>query len=191
MHSIKVKLPHIIIGMAEPVRKSYRMLPCHCPICFGKLRDVRTVRSHHSVNHEPLVDNVGDVNYTDTTEEDYTAQDDALPYTSISNTSDLDNIREENMESNIEEVDESTHYNIVISEKRLVEFMLKDVKCKLEYGSSQAEIEKHLCNAADLLGQVLIPHKWQDVLKLLRKIGYNDPTHYKVCCERDHTCLFK
>ena len=37
--------------------------------------------SHDSINYNPLLDNGSDVNYTTTTDEDYTTQDDILPYT--------------------------------------------------------------------------------------------------------------
>ena len=66
------------MDLAKLVSKSCRMLPCHYLIRFGKLDDVNST-SQDSINHEPLLDNASDVNYTNNTE-DYTTQDDILPY---------------------------------------------------------------------------------------------------------------
>ena len=53
-----------------------------------------------------------------------------------------------------------------------------------------SEIEAHLANnTSSLLGNDLIPSKWQLVLKLLKNLGYQDPKHCKVCCALDHSLL--
>ena len=58
------------MDLAKLVSKSCRMLPCNYLIRFGKLDDVNST-SQDSINHEPLLDNASDVNYTNNTE-DYT-----------------------------------------------------------------------------------------------------------------------
>ena len=64
------------MDLAKLISKSCRMLPCHYLICFGKLDDVNST-SQDSINHEPLLNNA--IYYTNNTE-DYTTQDDILPY---------------------------------------------------------------------------------------------------------------
>ena len=57
------------------------------------------------------------------------------------------------------------HNYVEVSERQLTEFVMKEVKCKLEHDNSQGKIEEHLQNVASLFGLKLIPHKCQDVLK--------------------------
>ena len=85
----------------------------------------------------------------------------------------------------------TTEFNVTVSEMSLRIMCYKEVKTKLEYGSSHSEIEAHLANTSTLLGNDLIPSKWQLVLKLLKNlaIGYQDPKRYKVCCVSDHSQL--
>ena len=58
------------------------MLPCLCLICISKLCDMQNSKSLNSINHKPLLDNGSDVNYTNTTEEDYITQDD-IPFSML------------------------------------------------------------------------------------------------------------
>ena len=63
------------------------------------------------------------------------------------------------------------------------------LQIKLKYGHSQAEIEEHLTTGAKLAGMSTIPTKWNEVLKLLKKLGYTAPKHRKVCVSEDHSIL--
>ena len=75
-----------------------------------------------------------------------------------------------------------------ITEERIVTFTLKELSLKLQYGHSVSEFEHHLQNAADLIGGKLFT-KWAEVLKLLRRLGYTNPKHYKVCVGGNHSIL--
>ena len=212
--------------MAEPSSKAIRQFPCFCSLCFGRVCDIQTLRSHISYEAKFIVDGTISINddtlqfnsfenihsHTPDSEEeclDETAnhevdEEDTVYESSIEEVDEEDTIDESSIEevdeedtvdeSSIEEVDVREHvssYNIGVSERQITELVLKEVECKLEHGNSQAEIEEYLQNAASLLGEKLIPHKWQDVLKLLRKLGYENPAHYKVCCEPTHSCLLE
>ena len=76
-----------------------------------------------------------------------------------------------------------------IPEARVYEYVMKELKLKLDRGHSVTDIEEHLKNAADLIGGEKIPTAWLNVLKLLKKLGYTNPYHYKVCASHDHSFL--
>lgn len=78
---------------------------------------------------------------------------------------------------------------VQISAKKVLKYVLNEVKLKLEHGHSISVAEDHLRNAADMLGGHQIPTKWTEVLSLMKRLGYNDPKHYKVCASPDHSCL--
>lgn len=77
-----------------------------------------------------------------------------------------------------------------IPEAKVYEYVMKESKIKLDCGHSVTDIEKHLKNAAALVGEQ-IPTMWSGVLKMLKKLGYTNPHHYKVCASHDHSFLLK
>ena len=75
-----------------------------------------------------------------------------------------------------------------IPEAKVYEYVMKELKLKLDHGHSITDIEEHLKNAADLVGEQ-IPTAWSNVLKLLKKLGYTNPYHYKVCACMHHMII--
>ena len=68
---------------------------------------------------------------------------------------------------------------------------MKELKLKLDRGHSITDIEEHLKNVVDLVGGEQIPTTWSSVIKMLKKLGYTNPHHYKVCASHDHSFLLK
>jgi hypothetical protein len=68
--------------------------------------------------------------------------------------------------------------------------ILRVLDAKIKYGWSQEETLSQLRNLYEFTEDNHIPHKtWYMVMKFLRKLGYKDPKHYKVCCGTDHVTL--
>ena len=63
------------------------------------------------------------------------------------------------------------------------------VQLKLNRGLSIKTTEDYLQNTASLLGNKLIPTKWNDFIRFLCTLGYVEPRRYKVCADRDHSYL--
>ena len=86
--------------------------------------------------------------------------------------------------------DHDVHF-FSLTSQNIEEYILKQVKRKLENGLSQSVGEGILSDLASLLDNDLIPTKWSEVMKLLRKLGYSNPRHFKVCCGSDHSFLLR
>ena len=68
--------------------------------------------------------------------------------------------------------------------------ILRILDAKIKYGWSQEETLSQLRNLYEFTEDNHIPHKtWYMVMMFLRKLGYKDPKHYKVCCGTDHVTL--
>ena len=87
--------------------------------------------------------------------------------------------------------EEQNHYTLVLSQRKIQEFIIGAVQLKLNHGLSISTPEDYLRHTAYLLGNKLIPTKWNDVIRFLRSLGYVEPRHYKVCAARDHSYLLK
>jgi hypothetical protein len=75
-------------------------------------------------------------------------------------------------------------------DKELERCVLRILKSKVEYGWSQQETLSQLQSLYELTNNECIPHKtWPHVMKFLKKMGYKNPRHYKVCCGADHVTL--
>ena len=74
---------------------------------------------------------------------------------------------------------------------KIQEYVMKEVKLKLEGGHSVADIEGHLKNTASLVGGDQIPTTWSGVLKMMKHFGYANPRHFKICAAHDHFFLLK
>lgn len=148
-------------------------MPCPCIACDGKERDHRTIQSHLT-----LMDSLQETS-TPTT---ITSQ----PNLSH-NTSNFDTPDQATGTPTQDDTSSSTMLTD-ITEERIVTFTLKELSLKLQYGHSVSEFEHHLQNAADLIGGKLFT-KWAQVLKLLRRLGYTNPKHYKVCVGANHSIL--
>jgi hypothetical protein len=70
-----------------------------------------------------------------------------------------------------------------IPSDRITNYVLGELHTKLTYGYSQSQLEEHLANASRLIGTSQLPHKYQQVLSLLRSLGYKNPKHLKVCID--------
>ena len=75
---------------------------------------------------------------------------------------------------------ESPSTTMKIPGGKIQEYMMKEVKLKLEGGHSVADIEGHLNNTASLVGGDQIP-TWSGVLKMMKHLGYANPRHFKIC----------
>ena len=87
--------------------------------------------------------------------------------------------------------EEQNHYTLVLSQRKIQEFIIGAVQLKLNHGLSISTTEDCLQHTASLLGNKLIPTKWNDVICFLKSLGYVEPRHYKVCAARDHSYLLK
>ena len=81
--------------------------------------------------------------------------------------------------------------HVTVTSSKIKEFVMKEVKTKLNHGLSMSTTEDHLQNTATLLGEKVIPTKWSDVIRFMKTIGYTDPRHYKVCLTQDHSKLLE
>lgn len=147
-----------------------RKKPCHCVACNGRLRD------HRTVNHHMKVMGVNN----DQTECGNTSHDE-LDLLIQTNNEELDLCIQTDNEEDIE-VHAS---NVNVHVDKIEAYLVSALKSKLIYGHSQAEIEHQLNDAATFLCPS-VPTKWSDVKKMLKKLGYIRPKHYKVCCRLNH-----
>lgn len=76
-----------------------------------------------------------------------------------------------------------------VPNEKVQRYVLNEVRLKLEHGHSISVTEDHLRNTADMLGGNQIPTKWNEVLRLMKTLGYCNPQHYKVCASQDHSFL--
>ena len=68
--------------------------------------------------------------------------------------------------------------------------ILRILQSKVKYGWSQEEALTQLQSLYELINENDIPHKsWGAVISFLKRLGYKDPRHYKVCCGKDHVVL--
>ena len=86
---------------------------------------------------------------------------------------------------------ESSNTIFKIPADKIQEYVMKELKLKLDRGHSVTDIEGHLNNAASLMGGDQISMTWSDVLKMMRKLGYVNPHYYKVRAGHDHSFLLK
>lgn len=80
---------------------------------------------------------------------------------------------------------------LVIPPDRITNYVLGELNTKLTYGYSQSQLEEHLANASRLIGSSQLPRNYQQVLSLLRSLGYKDPKHLKVCIDDEHHFLLE
>lgn len=79
---------------------------------------------------------------------------------------------------------------IDVGEDKIKEFVLRTLISKVNHGWSREETMAQIRNFYEVLNDERIPHKnWQDVLKFLKTLGYQEPRHYKICCGDDHIRL--
>jgi hypothetical protein len=79
-----------------------------------------------------------------------------------------------------------------VIDKELEKCILRIISSKVKYGWSQEETLSQLQSLYELTKNDQIPHKtWPMVMRFLKKIGYENPKHFKVCCGADHVILIK
>ena len=86
--------------------------------------------------------------------------------------------------------------NSVFSEDEMEEEMekciLRVLESKVKYGWSQEEALAQLRSLYEFTQDNNIPHRtWSMVMKFLKKLGYKNPRHYKICCGNDHVTLVR
>lgn len=168
----------VLLGMAtgEPPCKRTRRLACPCSKCLGRERDHRTVVTH--MNLMPCAS---------TSLQPQPTMNITPLSTQLHHS--LEFYDEPGLEASAQcDRQESTQSK----EDKVVAYIVKEVGIKLKYGHSQSEIEEHLKNATSIVeSSIPIPTKWNEVLKLLKKLGYKDPKHYKVCASEDHSVILR
>ena len=160
--------------------KRRKLVPCCCPACNNELRDIRTVERHALHSYTTTI-----TEPSSPTRMPECMSDPRCENCATSNESSNDDIITDAAKcSNASAVFELTEENVT-------SFIMKEAKAKLQSGLSVQEIEEHLRNAAQLLGDDVIPSKWTDVLKVMENAGYKAPQHYKVCVSSSHSFLLK
>lgn len=90
----------------------------------------------------------------------------------------------------IDSDDPNVHDPIDVGEDKIRNFVLRTLLSKVKFGWSQEETMAQIRNFYELLHDERIPHKrWQSVIAFLKKLGYQDARHYKICCSEDHVHL--
>lgn len=75
-------------------------------------------------------------------------------------------------------------------DKEMEKCILRILDSKVKYGLSQEETLSQLQSLYELTKNDHIPHKtWAAVMVFLKKMGYKNPRHFKVCCGKDHVTL--
>lgn len=74
---------------------------------------------------------------------------------------------------------------------KVIEYIMKELQVKLNYGTSRAEFEEHLKNVKGLVDDDNIPVEWEKVMELLKILGYNEPRWFRVCIKEDHSYLLR
>ena len=86
--------------------------------------------------------------------------------------------------------DPDVHEPIDVGDDKIRDFVLRTLISKVNYGWSQEETMAQIRNFYEVLADERIPHKsWQAVVGFLKKLGYEDPRHYKICCSDNHIHL--
>lgn len=168
--------------MMEPSRKRSRTAICHCPVCIGSERDYRTVHRHMEAVYDITVANAVEDAITDQLDSsnDYNGSD--LGESTSQCGDEFDDVGQSDTRSRSDVTLPKVH----VPKQEIHEFVIKEVKTKLDHGNSISLAEEHLQNVASLLGGTQVPTKWNEVLQLISSLGYEKPRHYKVCCSRDH-----
>ena len=88
--------------------------------------------------------------------------------------------------------DPDIHEPLDVGNDKITDFVLRTLLSKVNYGWSQEETMVQIRNFYEVLGDERIPHKnWQSVIGFLKKLGYQEPRHYKICCANDHVKLLE
>ena len=154
-------------------------MPCDCCMCKGTFRDYRTVQRHQAA--ETAMD-------SNTLEEDINPGDLSTPSSHHNDEYDGDMLLDEDdCPNNSEQEDEP----FTIPSDRITNYVLGELRTKLTYGYSQSQLEEHLANASRLIGTSQLPRNYQQVLSLLRSLGYKNPKHLKVCIDDEHHFLLE
>lgn len=204
--------------MDQPPAKRLRQVQCNCVACHGRFRDIRTVKRHGQLsgassqnNTNPSLDPNSpidrDLNSPTNPCVDPSSNFRMNPALNSPLDPDTDSADPDlNPSTNPQQVpvpDASDRMTALVPgldtsltdstfatlPDSVVLYVLEELRIKLVRGHSRTDLEEHLQNAAKLNPQV--PTEWSVVLKLLKKLGYKCPMHYKVCVQPDHTFLLK
>ena len=153
--------------------------PCHCPLCKGKERDHRTIKSHQALLPTHFSGSTPDSLSGESAESTFIHDDNFSSESQIH-----DSFRMETEEESEPPAEKD-------AQKRIHEFIVREMNINLVRGHSRATLEEHLANVAKLMGDNSIPVKWSEVIKMLKSLGYKDPKHFKVCVTPTHSQLLK
>ena len=190
--------------------------PCHCPFCNGKLRDKRTIRKHFSIPSRSVQNSSNPANAVkhiardncssecSISESDFETVHASGYYEQIGSslppvvfagnpgspgTNSGDSIEANDHDNDDDMCSESQNS---FSDEEIEKMILRLLESKVMHGWSQNETLCQVRNFYELVHDDRIPHKsWNSVLNFLRKLGYEEPCHYKVCCSSDHVTLLE
>lgn len=168
---------------SKPPAKRLRTAICLCSKCNGQECDCRTVDRHMKEVFEsqlPTSSNSSSLPQLSLEPPELPPKSSELSLDLTSTESTPDDNRSDSLEP-LQSGCSSTSFEILVNERQIQKFVLKEVKLKLDHGHSIAATEEHLKNAAELLGSGRTPTKWNAVIHYLKSLGYKDPKHYKVC----------
>lgn len=120
----------------------------------------------------------------------------------LSNDSDSDSANSEGLSdpsqndsappSDVDDYHSDDHEPVDVGDDKITDFVLRTLLSKVNYGWSQEETMAQIRNFYEVLYDERIPHKnWQSVIAFLKKLGYQEPRHYKICCAKDHIQLLE
>lgn len=90
----------------------------------------------------------------------------------------------------IDSDDPNVHEPVDVGEDKIRNFVLRRLLSKIKFGWSQTETMAQIRNFHEIIHDERIPQKpWQSVIAFLKKLGYQDPRHYKISCSEDHVHL--
>ena len=147
--------------MSQPAAKRMRTAPCPCPACNFRIRDERTVDLHVQQLCRSCTNITNSIVSTPT----------VTPPGTSSLSLDPNNHDSSLLMDDHSLTIERSNPILDIPEAKVYEYVMKELKLKLDQGHSVTDIEEHLKNAADLIGGERIPTAWSNVLKLLKKFG--------------------
>ena len=151
-------------------------MPCNCSMCNGTFRDHRTVQRHQAAE-ATIASEIGC--------DSSTRETSFSGYDQFNDDSDNEFVVDE------DDISKEDDAQFVVPEDRITNYVLGELHTKLVYGYSQSQLEEHLANANGLIGSVQLPRTYQQVMSLLRSLGYKEPKHMKVCINDEHHFLLE
>lgn len=175
---------------------------CFCSSCKGNFEHTRkTIRDHHekdfNLTHDFDLSGNSDSDHLDSADENYNNDNE----NSENDDNDSDDVGlqiegacgiVDGHDSGGDSDGEGDEDNLQLSDESIDKHILRLLKAKVKFGWSQAEALNQLQSLFELLGDERIPHEdWRAVIRFLKRLGYQNPRMYKVCCGENHVRLLE